>query len=44
MVNVVTDRGRKIYKCEVCGFGYLASDIANKCQAFARNMGLVPWR
>ena len=34
MVKIILHRGKKIYKCEVCGFGYLTNEIANKCEDF----------
>jgi len=39
MVKKVSHQGKQIYKCSVCGFGYLTNDLANKCKDYCTNHG-----
>lgn len=33
-MNEVGRRGRTIYECEICGFGYLELEIAEHCEQY----------
>ncbi len=39
MVKKVSDKGKLIYKCGVCGFGYLTIELANKCENYCKAHG-----
>jgi hypothetical protein len=34
MVNEVSWRGQTIYECEICGFGYLELETAERCEHY----------
>ncbi|MBI4009729.1 MAG: hypothetical protein HY361_00845 [Candidatus Aenigmarchaeota archaeon] len=39
MVQNIADKGRKVYKCSICGFGYTDNAIAKKCEDFCKKHG-----
>ncbi len=39
MVRQEMFRGRPLYVCEQCGFGYYEKELAMKCEEFCKSMG-----
>jgi hypothetical protein len=39
MVNEVSHKGRIIYACEVCGFGYADLETAERCEQYCFSHG-----
>ena len=39
MVKEVSHGGNAIYKCGVCGFGYLTNELADKCETYCKTHG-----
>ena len=39
MAISIDDKGKKIYKCNVCGFGYLSHELADKCENYCTKHG-----
>ncbi len=39
MVSEQNFRGRRIFVCEECGFGYAEKVLAIQCEAFCKKMG-----
>ena len=39
MVDKVMNKGKTIYRCELCGFGYSAIEIAERCEQYCHIHG-----
>ncbi len=39
MVEKIVTKGKNIYKCSVCGFGYLNDKLANRCEDYCTKHG-----
>ncbi len=39
MVKKISHKGKQIYACGVCGFGYSTDELANKCENYCKTHG-----